>query len=227
MSGLVDMVKGGLPAGKRTRTKQDKRNAILNSAMIVFSRKGFHNALVDEIAELAGIAKGTIYRYFSSKDEILKELIIEKNSLVANELKMIFEKEGDILELIKEAIAHYVDFCERNKELYRILIHTPWILKDVNEHFYNNVISNLPMIKRRILALKVKGRIKTTNFYTVFYGIFGFIDGVMQKWFKDNCEYSLKEELPVIIEVLFYGFVGDEMRKDVLSTTKYAKRKSS
>ena len=109
--------------------------------------------------------------------------------------------------------AKKVEF-ESNKELYKILTHTPWIIKEVNEYFYNSIISHLAIIRRRILFLNKEGIVKTTDFYTVFYGIFGFIDGVMQKWFKRNCDYSLKEELPVIIEVLFYGFVGDKMRRE-------------
>jgi len=223
---IMESAKKTVTSEKRSKTKRNKRNNIFDAAMIVFSQKGFHNANVDEIAELAGIAKGTIYRYFNSKEDILKELVNEKITWVANELRKIFNKDSDILALIKEAIAYYVDFCERNKELYRILIHTPWILRDINYNFYNDVITNLPMLKRRILALNLKGKIKTTNFYTVFYGIFGFVDGIMQKWFNDNCEYSLKEELPVIIEVLFYGFVGNNMNNGELPSNSFMQAKT-
>lgn len=203
---------------KKCPPKHDKRNAVLNAAKRVFSKNGFHDAHVDEIANLAGVAKGTVYRYFSSKEEILKELIIENNRRLVNGLSEIFNRDEHILELIKEAIAYYVDFFDGNKELYKILTHTPWTLKDVSEHFYKGIISHLQMIRRRILALSRDGVLKTTDFYTVFYGIFGFIDGVIQKWFRRNCEYSLKDELPVIIEVLFYGFVGDEMRRNNFSS---------
>lgn len=162
ISDMVELVHNTNSPGKKTRVKRDKRKDIFDAAMIVFSQKGFHHAHVDEIAEYAGIAKGTIYRYFKSKDEILKELVLEKNSIIVNELKNIFDKDDDILELIKEAIVHHVDFCERNKDLYRILIHTPWISNDINTHFYKNIISHLPMIKRRIISLSLKGKIKTS-----------------------------------------------------------------
>lgn len=210
---MIDFLQYDSPDKRRTG-KQDKRKIVLEAAMVVFSRKGFHDARVDEIAELAGVAKGTVYRYFESKEEILKEIIKGNNHRLVEGLSAIFKKEAHILELIKEAIAFYVEFFESNKDLYKILTHAPWILKEVNEYFYNSIISHLHMIRRRILSLNKEGIIKTTDFYTVFYGIFGFIDGVMQKWFRRNCDYSLKEELPVIIEVLFYGFVGDRMRRD-------------
>lgn len=202
---------------KRDVHKQNKRKAILDAAMNVFSRDGFHEAHVDDIADCADVSKGTVYRYFSSKEEILKELIVESNNRLVDGLSAIFNKDTHILELIKEAIAYYIDFFESNDKLYKILIHAPWISKNISEHFYRTIISHLPMLRRRILVLNKEGVLKTTDFYTVFYGIFGFIDGVIQKWIMRKCEYPLKNELPVIIEVLFYGFVGDKSRKKIFS----------
>ncbi len=199
----------------RKRKTKDKRKAVMDAAMIVFSRNGFHETHVDEIAELAGVAKGTVYRYFKSKEDILKEIIKANNELLTDELMRIFNKDGHILELIKEAVAYYVEFFDNNKDLYRILTHSPWILKDISDHFYKNIIAHLHVVRRRVFNLTREGIVKPTDFYTVFYGIFGFIDGVIQKWFRRNCEYSLKDELPVIIEVLYYGFVSEGERKEL------------
>ncbi|MBN2038534.1 MAG: TetR/AcrR family transcriptional regulator [Spirochaetes bacterium] len=198
----------------KKKKSADKRKAVMDAAMIVFSRNGFHETHVDEIAELAGVAKGTVYRYFKSKDDILKEIIKANNESLTEELMRIFNKDGHILELIKEAVAYYVEFFDNNKDLYKILTHSPWILKDISDHFYKNIISHLNVVRRRVFILTREGIVKPTDFYTVFYGIFGFIDGVIQKWFRRNCEYSLKDELPVIIEVLFYGMVAEGERKD-------------
>jgi AcrR family transcriptional regulator len=199
-------------AAKKNKSK-DKRKIVLDAAMTVFSRNGFHETHVDQIAEFAGIAKGTVYRYFKSKEDILREIIKANNEVLTNELMIIFNKDGHILELIKEAIAYYVEFFDSNKDLYKILTHSPWILNDISDHFYKNIISHLNVVRRRVFNLTREGIVKPTDFYTVFYGIFGFIDGVIQKWFRRNCEYSLKDELPVIIEVLYFGFVSEGERK--------------
>jgi len=53
----------------RTRT-QAKRSAILRAATDVFARKGFHGVRTDEIAREAGVGKGTLYRYFPTKDDL-------------------------------------------------------------------------------------------------------------------------------------------------------------
>jgi AcrR family transcriptional regulator len=212
ISNIINLFKTEDKSVKKNKSK-DKRKIVLDAAMIVFSRNGFHETHVDQIADFAGIAKGTVYRYFKSKEEILREIIKANNEALTNELMIIFNKDGHILELIKEAIAYYVEFFDSNKDLYKILTHSPWILNDISDHFYKNIISHLNVVRRRVFNLTREGIVKPTDFYTVFYGIFGFIDGVIQKWFRRNCEYSLKDELPVIIEVLFYGFVSEGERK--------------
>lgn len=212
---MIDFIEGNSAKRKKQDKKKDKKAAVLDAAMIVFANKGFHQTHVDDIAELAGVAKGTVYRYFDSKEDILKEIIRDNSNRLVAGLSTIFNKDGHILELIKEAIAFYIDFFEGDKELYKILTHAPWILKDISDHFYKSIISHLQIVRKHIFKLTREGVVKPTDFYTVFYGIFGFIDGVMQKWFRRNCEYSLKDELPVIIEVLFNGFVTEEKRKEI------------
>jgi TetR/AcrR family transcriptional regulator, fatty acid metabolism regulator protein len=60
----------------------DKRRLILDAAIRVFARQGFHATRVSDIADEAGVAYGLVYHYFSSKDEVLNELFIERWSLL-------------------------------------------------------------------------------------------------------------------------------------------------
>jgi len=54
----------------------EKRDAILKAAMKIFAAKGFSQTTISDIAEEAGIGKGTVYEYFKSKDEILEEVFL-------------------------------------------------------------------------------------------------------------------------------------------------------
>ena len=56
----------------------DKRRVILDAAMRVFARQGFHTCRVSDIADEAGVAYGLVYHYFSSKEEILDTLFLER-----------------------------------------------------------------------------------------------------------------------------------------------------
>ena len=55
--------------------RKEKRKLILDSSLVVFAKKGYHAASIANIASEAGISKGLIYNYFSSKEEILKETL--------------------------------------------------------------------------------------------------------------------------------------------------------
>lgn len=60
---------------RQKRRKESRPDEILDAALTVFSRDGFSGARLDEIAELAGCTKGTIYVYFPSKDELFKAVV--------------------------------------------------------------------------------------------------------------------------------------------------------
>ena len=59
---------------------------ILDAAIIVFSRKGFHQARMDDIAKHSGLSKGTIYWYFSSKEKIIAQ---SQDNLFDNKLESL------------------------------------------------------------------------------------------------------------------------------------------
>ena len=56
--------------------RKESRQRILDAALKVFAKQGYHSATVDAIAKTAGISKGLMYNYFKSKDEMLNELMI-------------------------------------------------------------------------------------------------------------------------------------------------------
>jgi AcrR family transcriptional regulator len=57
--------------------KQEKRELILSTALEVFATHGYHGASISTIAQHAGIAKGLMYTYFKSKEDLLKEILIQ------------------------------------------------------------------------------------------------------------------------------------------------------
>ncbi len=61
-----------------TTTAVDKRRVILDAAVRVFARRGFHVCRVSDIADEAGVAYGLVYHYFSSKEEILDTMFLER-----------------------------------------------------------------------------------------------------------------------------------------------------
>jgi len=195
---------------KRKASQDEKKKKIYMAALKVFAEEGFHQATMNKIAAISGVAKGTVYEYFKSKEDLLDQLLSELNQDIVEKVNTICSKDKDIVQQISDMIEFWVDFIEKNPLLYR-LIQSEAIFQrpEGKAMFYDYIISNLPMFKERIVALNKENKLKTTSFYTVFYGILGFIDGVVQKWFRCKMEYPLRDEVPVILEVLFNGFAGE------------------
>jgi AcrR family transcriptional regulator len=192
----------------RAQTPQT-REKILAAALEVFSSKGFHGATVDEVAERAGLGKGTVYRHFSSKRELFSELIRAKVAELEEAVTGAIDPRADVLEIIETYLRVYFGFFDRNRNLYKVLVQEQSDFgAEVKALYIGNILRKVPLLRRKILQAGKSGYLKPINFHTVFYGVMGFIDGVIQKWLASDGRYSLVEEMPTVLEALFYGFVS-------------------
>jgi TetR/AcrR family fatty acid metabolism transcriptional regulator len=108
-------------ARARTEVAVDKRRQILDAAVRVFARQGFHSTRVADIADEAGVAYGLVYHYFRSKEQVLNELFSERWSLL---LKTIEESNGDTppRERLEAVAGFIVDSYRHDPELMKVII---------------------------------------------------------------------------------------------------------
>jgi AcrR family transcriptional regulator len=190
----------------------DTREKILIAALEVFSAKGFHGTTVDEIAQRAELGKGTVYRHFHSKKGLFSELIRSKVAELEQAVAGAIDPRTDVLEVIEVYLRSYFAFFDRNRNLYKVLIQEQSDFgAEVKALYIGNILKKVPLLKRKILQAAKSGLLKQMDFHTVFYGVMGFIDGIMQKWLASDGEYSLVDDLPTVIETVFYGFVNPEL----------------
>jgi AcrR family transcriptional regulator len=191
----------------KRRKQEDAKERILQAALDEFSDKGFHHTTIESIADRAGIAKGTVYRYFKTKEELFNSL---KDHTIGQFVKLArneIEAEQDVLRIIESIIRNYMSFFENNSAFFKVLMQEQKDFgKEMSEKFINELILALPGLKRRCWKASRDGHLKQMNYFTVFYGIIGFMNGVIQKWLHEGGEASLLDEVETIKEVLFYGF---------------------
>lgn len=181
---------------------------ILDAALEVFSEKGFHLATVDDIAERADVGKGTLYRYFANKETLFSELVRLRLEELERTAVAIWDERDDVLTMISKYLRVYFEFFDKNQHLYRVIVQErPDVSDQVQDFYLKKVMRKTPHLKRKIYEATQQGALKDVDFQTVFYGVMGFVHGVIQKWLARECSYSLVEELPGVVEVLYYGFV--------------------
>jgi AcrR family transcriptional regulator len=199
-----------LEESSRLQVKQHTREKVLNAALDLFYEKGFHLATVDEIAERAGVGKGTLYRYFANKGALFNELIKSRLEELEQSAEAVLDGQDDVLTMISKYVRIYFEFFDHNKRLYRLILQERLDLADqVQELYVKKVMRRIPLLKRKIRAASQQGQLKDVEFQTVFFGVMGFIHGVIQKWLMQDCSYPLVDELPTVMDVLFYGFVNN------------------
>jgi AcrR family transcriptional regulator len=108
---------------KRRLTAEERRSAILDSALAVFSERGYHSASIDDIATEAGVSKALIYEHFASKQELHGDLIArnarELTERVAGALSGV-EVESTS-ERLATGLEAYLAFVEERRDAWRML----------------------------------------------------------------------------------------------------------
>src|SRR5688500_11204246 len=92
----------------------DKRARILESALRVFASKGFFGAKVSDIASEAGVADGTIYLYFKSKDDLLISLFEEQMGFILGALSTAMRGAPSAADKLRRFIRAYIELVEQN-----------------------------------------------------------------------------------------------------------------
>ncbi|MGB9618013.1 MAG: TetR/AcrR family transcriptional regulator, partial [Desulfomonilaceae bacterium] len=150
----------------------------------------------------------TFYKYFHTKEGLFNALKEDTISEFVEIARKDLAKKEDILDIIETVITLYLTFFEKNSAFFKVITQEHKDFgKEFSEKFINELILAFPGLKRRCWKASRNGRLKQMNYFTVFYGIIGFLNGVIQKWLVDGTEGSLLDEIDTIKEVLFYGFV--------------------
>ena len=110
-------------ATARAQAAADKRRAILDAAVRVFARQGFHGCRVSDIADEAGVAYGLVYHYFDSKEEVLDTLFLERWDLLLAAIADVDARaELSARDKLYEVASFIVDSYRHDPELMKVII---------------------------------------------------------------------------------------------------------
>lgn len=102
-----------MPVGKKK---------VLAAALELFSNKGFHATTTAKIAQLAGVSEGTIYKYFPSKNELLKQLLTPLFLKIKNNFFIKVQNYHNLTELVSFFVEDRVQFVINNFSLFKLFI---------------------------------------------------------------------------------------------------------
>jgi len=100
----------------------DKRRAILDAAVAVFARQGFHGTRVADIADEAGVAYGLVYHYFRSKDAVLNTLFVERWQVLLEAIRQVDAERDSARDKLYGIASFIVDSYRHDPDLMKVII---------------------------------------------------------------------------------------------------------
>ena len=109
-------------AGGDEKAATSKRRLILDAALRVFARQGFHACRVSDIADEAGVAYGLVYHYFASKDEVLDTLFLERWQVMLELIREVDAQPIPVREKFGAIASFIVDSYRHDPDLMKVII---------------------------------------------------------------------------------------------------------
>jgi TetR/AcrR family fatty acid metabolism transcriptional regulator len=203
------------------RKSIDKRAVILDAALKTFVKRGYPETKVAEIASDAGVAEGTIYNYFQSKEDLLLALFDEKWGMIIDEIRKKIGRLEDPNKKLKAIFATVVMMFKKNRqlaELFMVDIKQSSIF--LNNYTINRIVEFLGLIEEILEEGKRKGLYrKDLDTRVAKMIIFGAAQGILLSWVLSESsaikgkpfKFSLYQAAKTLKDVFKSGLVGEKI----------------
>ena len=195
----------------RTATNQIEKNhkyhQILEAAVKVFARQGFHQSTVAEIAKEAGVADGTIYLYFKNKDDILVQFFSFRTKQVFISFREEVDRAQNSLDKLRNLVRRHLAEFQRDRDgavVYQVETHQNSRLAEAQiremSQMYRDLISEI------VEQGQQEGKIRRDLYVgLVKRFIIGAVDEVINTWLHSEGEYDLVSMADPLVELFIKG----------------------
>jgi AcrR family transcriptional regulator len=195
--------------GERAAGAEEKRRLILDAAVRVFARKGFHTSRVGDIAEEAGVAHGLLYHYFSSKDEVLETIFRENWGVLVERIDAVEQSGESAHDQLRHVAAIILRTWRHQPDVVRVLVREIARSPEVQERI-GDLVKPIEAIRRIIERGRASGEFRADldpAFAAVVF--YGGIDELLTGWVlgqlpSGDAEVEAAEH--TVIDLLGAGF---------------------
>jgi TetR/AcrR family fatty acid metabolism transcriptional regulator len=187
--------------------KNNKYHQILEAAVRIFARQGFHQSTVSQIAKEAGVADGTIYLYFKNKDDILVQFFSHRAKQVFESFRQEVDQAQTSLDKLRNLIHRHLAEFQRDRNgaiVYQVETHQSSRLAEQQiremSQMYRDLISEI------VEEGQQEGKIRKDLYVgLVKRFIIGAVDEVINTWLHSNGEYDLVSMTDPLLELFING----------------------
>jgi TetR/AcrR family transcriptional regulator, fatty acid metabolism regulator protein len=185
----------------------DKRDAILRAATQVFARHGFFQSQVADVARAAGVAAGTVYLYFRSKDDLLVSIFDRTMREAIGEGRAALRSVTDPRERLERIARLHLDRLGRDRELAIVFqVELRQSTKFMEQFSSTYLRDYIGLIRETIVEGQRAGTFRAdlnpTSAAKIF---FGALDEMATNWILSRRRYSLAAEADAVIDLFVNG----------------------
>jgi TetR/AcrR family fatty acid metabolism transcriptional regulator len=192
-------------------TTMDRRRDLLDAAVRVFARKGFHASRVGDIAEEAGVAHGLLYHYFRSKEEVLETIFREVWERLATETDRIEASDVPLREQLRRFARIYLGSWLVTPELIAVLVREI-ARSPAGGSRIDEVEGVLVSLQRMIEAARSRGEVRPDcNSLLAAWAVYGALEEILTGWVLGQLpaeEEDVERAVGTVIDVAHAGLAA-------------------
>ena len=145
-------------ADKTPRTERGRKTLrrVLEAAALEFGERGYHDAAITGITQRAGVALGTFYTYFESKEEVFRALVRDMSRATRAHVAEAVKDAPDRIAAERMGLESFIAFVRKHRELYRIIEEAQFVADDVYREHYRTFVEGY---RRNLAAASARGEI--------------------------------------------------------------------
>ena len=188
---------------------ESKRERILRAAIDVFAQSGYFNARVSEIAKAAGVADGTIYLYFDSKEDLLISVFREHTRDYLQSLERDLANINRPEDRMRIAIRHHLQALGRDRALAIVWqVELRHSLKFMTLLSHQEVADYLNILRKIVEQGQNEGIFRRTlHPQLVAKSVFGILDEMVTSWVLTDKEYTLADQAGPVADLVLNGLL--------------------
>lgn len=183
------------------KTKQ----AIYDSTILIFSKNGYDGATMDEVAQNAGVAKGTLYYHFKSKEELFYFVISEGLGKIRERIAYEASKVTNSLDKLKMLCKVHLVMVYEKKDFFNVVMSQLWGQDSRQFELRKEIATQISIIEDYIKAAMNDGLIKNADSYFMAYTVFGIIYSAAVYKLINADQNDIEEVITNLIQYILKG----------------------
>jgi len=188
--------------------KEEKKNRIIETSLKLFSKNGFHNTTIPDIAKSLNMSVGNMYNYFSSKEILAMAIIRYTSDILGEKIKKINKMKISAHEKIRKIVAMYFNIADKKPEMIEYFLRVYLSNRDVFKNGCEGMICVSAFVTEIMIFFEENvrnGELRDQDFFSAFGLFMGYLGGMVFLKGEEVLEKSLDDYVDDISENIYFA----------------------